>query len=267
MRQPPDILKKIIEHKAEEVARRRRRLPAAALAEKALDVSPPRGYYDALQDRVERRQPAIIAEIKKASPSRGVIRENLDPRALAFSYAQGGAACLSVLTDREFFLGSEAYLQLARDSCPLPVLRKEFMIDPYQVHEARAIGSDCILLIAAILDDALMAELASLARELGMDVLVEVHDAAEVQRALRVDTPLLGVNNRNLQTFETRLETTLDLAAQVPPDRLLVSESGIHTASDVALLRDHGIHAFLIGEACMQAEEPGAKLRELFFGA
>jgi indole-3-glycerol phosphate synthase len=211
------------------------------------------------------RQPAIIAEIKKASPSQGVIRDPFDPAQIARSYQSGGATCLSVLTDHDFFQGSEAYLAQAKQACNLPVLRKDFMIDPYQVFEARAIGADCILLIVAALDDAVLGELAQLATQLKLDVLVEVHDAAELQRALQLPLPLIGINNRNLRTFETSLDTTLQLLADIPEDRIVVTESAIHSREDVATMREHGVNAFLVGEAFMRAAEPGEKLQELFY--
>jgi Indole-3-glycerol phosphate synthase len=201
---------------------------------------------------------------QKASPSKGVIREDFQPIAIGQDYAMNGAACLSVLTDKDFFQGSEVYLQLVRERCPLPVLRKDFMIDPYQIFEARALGADCILLIVAALEDSQMHELSDTATKLGMDVLVEVHDAAELQRALTLDTKLIGINNRNLRTFETSLQTTLDLKTHIPADRLIITESGIHTHEDVQLMLDNGIYTFLIGEAFMCAESPGQKMRELF---
>ena len=210
------------------------------------------------------RQPAVIAEVKKASPSKGVLREHFVPADIARSYEAGGAACLSVLTDERFFQGSAAFLQQARAACGLPVLRKDFLIDTYQVVEARAMGADCILLIAACLDDGLMSELEACAFELGMDVLVEVHDGAELDRALRLKTPLLGVNNRNLRTFEVSLDTTLDLLERIPDDRLLVTESGILARADVQRMRSADVHAFLVGEAFMRAEDPGQALRDLF---
>jgi len=264
MTQTPDILKKILAKKAEEVERRKQHRSIADLDAIAADVERPRGFCRALQDKVLAKKPAIIAEIKKASPSKGVIREDFQPVAIGQDYAMNGAACLSVLTDKEFFQGSEVYLQMVRERCPLPVLRKDFMIDPYQIHEARALGADCILLIAAALEDGQMHELSDTATRLGMDVLVEVHDAAEMERALTLDTRLIGVNNRNLRTFETSLQTTLDLKAQVPEDRIIITESGIHTHDDVQLMLDNGIYAFLVGEAFMRAESPGQKMRELF---
>ncbi|MEY3105918.1 MAG: indole-3-glycerol phosphate synthase, partial [Pseudomonadota bacterium] len=216
------------------------------------------------QYKVLAKKPAIIAEIKKASPSQGVIRENFQPVLIGQDYAMNGATCLSVLTDKEFFQGSEAYLQMVRERCPLPVLRKDFMIDVYQVYEARALGADCILLIVAALEDDLMRELADTAKKLGMDVLVEVHDAEELQRALKLDTKLIGINNRNLRTFETALQTTLDLKQQIPEDRIVITESGIHTSDDVKLMRDNNVYAFLVGEVFMRSESPGKKMRELF---
>lgn len=260
----PDILKKILDTKSEEIARRKQNTPVDMLREIASGVERPRGFAAALQSKVATRKPAIIAEVKKASPSKGIIRENFDPVAIGQDYAMNGAACLSVLTDKEYFQGSEVYLQMVRERCPLPVLRKDFMIDPYQVFEARALGADCILLIVAALEDAPMHELANTAKELGMDVLVEVHDADELQRALTLDTSLIGINNRNLRTFETSLQTTLDLKEHIPQDRIIITESGIHTTEDVKLMTDNGIFAFLVGEAFMRAPSPGQKMRELF---
>lgn len=261
---PPDILRKILARKAEEIQQRSWRTPLDALKEHIQEASSPRGFYQALRHRVDTGKPAVVAEIKKASPSRGVIREDFQPIQIAVSYADGGATCLSVLTDHDFFQGAEANLQLARAGCSLPVLRKDFIIDPYQVYEARAIEADCILLIVAALDDERMHELAQLAKELGMDVLVEVHDPGELERSLTLDLPLVGINNRNLRTFETSLRCTLDLLDRVPSDRLVVTESGIHTREDVALMRKNGVHAFLVGEAFMKAEQPGEALKALF---
>ena len=265
MSSPPDILKKIIHRKAEEVAQRQAAVSLAEMERRSQAASPVRGFVASIRNRLEAGQAAVIAEIKKASPSKGVIRENFQPDAIARSYEKGGAACLSVLTDIDFFQGSDAYLQQARAACRLPVLRKDFMIDPWQVFEARALGADCILLIAAVLEDAQMKELAQLATRLRMDVLVEVHDGEELERALPLDLPLIGINNRNLRTFVTSLQTTLDLLKAIPGDRIVVTESGIHTPDDVALMRSHQVHTFLVGEAFMKAEEPGEKLRELFF--
>ncbi len=259
-----DVLQRILARKTEEIAERRARVPLATLRGQLAEASPVRGFVAALQQQVGVGRPAVIAEVKKASPSKGVIRPDFDPVAIAASYARGGAACLSVLTDVDFFQGSDAYLQQARAACTLPVLRKDFTIDPYQVVEARVLGADCVLLIAAALDDRALAELAALASELGMDALIEVHDAAELDRALRIDAPLIGINNRSLRTFEVSLDTTLGLRERVPADRLLVTESGIHAPDDVARMRAAGVHAFLVGEAFMRAADPGAELRRLF---
>lgn len=259
-----DILNTILAKKAEEVAQRKQNIPLSALQDIASRVEKPRGFYAALRNKVAAQKPAIIAEIKKASPSQGVIRPDFQPVTIAQDYAMNGAACLSVLTDKPFFQGSEVYLTMVRERCPLPVLRKDFIIDAYQCHEARALGADCILLIIAALSDSQLQEYSQLATELGMDVLVEVHDADELQRALALNTPLIGINNRNLRTFVTDLHTTLDLKTQLPAERLLVTESGIHTRADVQLMLDNAVFAFLIGEAFMRAEHPGLKMRELF---
>jgi len=261
-----DILNRIIAVKREEIAAARPRRSAADLQELAGAQSAPRGFAAAMQARVARGDAAVIAEIKKASPSKGVLREHFDPAAIAASYERHGAACLSVLTDVQFFQGHEDYLRAARAACALPVIRKDFMIDPYQVVEARAMGADCILLIAACLGDGQMAELEAAAFEHGLDVLVEVHDGAELDRALRLRTPLVGINNRNLRTFEVTLETTLGLLDRVPSGRLLVTESGILAQADVARLRAADIDAFLVGEAFMRATDPGAALASLFGG-
>ena len=264
MADTPDVLKKIVARKAEEVAERSARVPRAMLAAAAEQADPPRGFVAALRSRIGTGRPAVIAEAKKASPSKGVLRPDFDPAAIARSYERGGAACLSVLTDVDFFQGSDAALQQARGACALPVLRKDFVVDPYQVWEARSLGADCILLIAACLDDARLAELNDLARDLGMDALIEVHDAAELDRALRVDNPMVGINNRDLRSFAVSLDTTLGLLDRIPGDRLVVTESGILAADDVALMRRHGVHAFLVGEAFMRAPDPGDRLAELF---
>ena len=261
----PDILKKICHRKAEEVLARSERLPLDELRSRAKDAPPARGFALALETRVAEGRAAVIAEIKRASPSKGVLREDYRPAEIAASYARGGAACLSVLTDRDFFQGSDLDLQEARAACALPVIRKDFIIDPYQVYEARVLGADCVLLIAACLEDGPLESLSALAQGLGMDVLVEVHDAAELTRALAVPGRLIGINNRNLRTFEVSLETTLGLLESVPADRLLVTESGILGPGDVALLRGRGVHAFLVGEAFMRALDPGAALERLFF--
>lgn len=261
----PTVLEKIVARKAEEVAERRARVALDELARQAAAADPVRGFADALIRRVRAKEAAVIAEVKKASPSKGVLREHFDPVQIARSYEAGGAACLSVLTDIDFFQGADAYLKQARSACSLPVIRKDFMIDPYQVVEARALGADCILLIAAVLDDGQLAELSAEARSLGMDVLVEVHDASELERALKLETPLLGINNRNLHTFEVSLETTLDLLPRIPQDRIVVTESGILNRADVELMEINQVYAFLVGEAFMRAEQPGAELQRLFF--
>ncbi|HEX7026763.1 MAG TPA: indole-3-glycerol phosphate synthase TrpC [Gammaproteobacteria bacterium] len=260
-----DILRVILQRKVEEITERAERESLRTISERAEQASSPRGFAAALHKKITQGQSAVVAEVKKASPSKGVIRENFDPVAIAGSYASAGAACLSVLTDRDFFQGADEYLQQARAACGLPVLRKDFVIDPYQVYEARALGADCILLIVAALGDAMLAELFGLAKHLGMDALVEVHDREELERALQIDADLIGVNNRNLRTFETSLQTTLDLLDIIDNGALLVTESGIHTRDDVALMRQHGVHAFLVGEAFMRADDPGTKLKELFF--
>ncbi|HEY9028836.1 MAG TPA: indole-3-glycerol phosphate synthase TrpC [Burkholderiaceae bacterium] len=259
-----DILRRIVDVKHEEVADARARRSLADLQEIARTQSAPRGFAAAMRAKVARGDAAVIAEIKKASPSKGVLREDFDPAAIAATYAAHGAACLSVLTDVQFFQGHERYLSAARAACALPVIRKDFLIDPYQVVEARAMGADCVLLIAACLADAQMAELEAAALEQGLDVLVEVHDGAELDRALRLRTPLLGINNRNLRTFEVTLDTTLGLLPRVPADRLLVTESGILSQADVARMRAADVHAFLVGEAFMRAADPGVALESLF---
>jgi len=264
MNDTPDILKKIIHRKTEEIVDRMAMVSLQEQVERARQGSPIRGFVDHIVQTIQAGDAAVIAEIKKASPSKGVMRENFQPAEIAISYEKGGASCLSVLTDIDFFQGSDACLQQARQACSLPVLRKDFIIDPYQVYEARAIGADCILLIVAALSDSQLNELASLAMQLKMDVLVEVHDAEELVRALSLDLPLIGINNRNLRSFDTSLDTTLSLLAQIPDDRIVVTESGIHTPADVARMRAHNVNAFLVGEAFMKAEDPGDKLRELF---
>jgi indole-3-glycerol phosphate synthase len=259
-----DILKRIVAVKREEIAEARCLRDAASMRREALAQPPTRDFVGALRAKLGAGQAAVIAEIKKASPSKGVIREHFVPAEIAASYARNGAACLSVLTDRQFFQGDASYLQQARAACSLPVLRKDFMVDAWQVDEARAWGADCILLIAACLDDAQMADLEAQALELGMAVLVEVHDGDELDRALRLKTPLLGINNRNLRTFEVTLDTTLGLLARVPAGRLLVTESGILGRDDVQCMRAAGVHAFLVGEAFMRADDPGVALADLF---
>ncbi|WP_373508247.1 indole-3-glycerol phosphate synthase TrpC [Thiocapsa sp.] len=266
MADTPDILKKIIHRKVEEVSSRSARVPLDRLRAGLHEVAAPRGFADALRAKVEAGTPAVISEIKKASPSKGVLRPDFRPAEIAQSYARNGAACLSVLTDRDFFQGSDEDLKAARAASALPVIRKDFIVDPYQVYEARALGADCILLIAACLDDARLAELNDLAGQLGLDVLVEIHDAEELERALAVPGRLIGINNRNLRTFQVTLDTTLGLLDRVPSDRLLVTESGILTPEDVERMRASGVNAFLVGEAFMRADDPGEELARLFFG-
>lgn len=260
----PDILKKILQRKHEEIAERSKKLNIEQLKQKAQAALPVRGFIQSLAAKITQGKPGIIAEIKKASPSKGVMRENFDPVEIAISYERHGAACLSILTDRDFFQGHEDYLQQARAATKLPVIRKDFIIDPYQVYEARAINADCILLIVAALDDARLNELLALAQQLGMDVLMEVHDGEEMQRAIRSGAKLIGINNRNLRTFELSLATTLEMLDMVPSDRVLVTESGILSPQDVQLMRDHNVHAFLVGEAFMRAADPGERMAELF---
>jgi indole-3-glycerol phosphate synthase len=264
MADTPDILKKILHRKVEEITARAAQVPLRELTERMEHAPATRRFADALLARVGAGEAAVVAEVKKASPSKGLLRPDFDPAEIARSYERGGATCLSVLTDVQFFQGDDAYLHQARDACALPVIRKDFIIDPYQVYEARAIGADCILLIVACLGDTQLSELTGLAHHLGMDVLTEVHDAAELARALAVPGRLIGINNRNLRTFDVNLDTTLGLLDQIPADRLTVTESGIHTREDVALMRRNGVHAFLIGESFMRAPDPGAKLAELF---
>ena len=259
-----DILQKIVAVKREEIAAARARRDEASLRRDAEALGGQRDFVGALRAKVADGQPAVIAEIKKASPSKGVLREHFVPAEIAAGYERHGAAALSVLTDVQFFQGASAYLEQARDACALPVLRKDFMVDAYQVFEARAKGADCILLIAACLDDAEMAALEAQAHALGMAVLVEVHDGAELERALRLKTPLIGINNRNLRTFEVTLATTLGLLEQVPADRLPITESGILARADVQRMRFAGVHTFLVGEAFMRAVDPGAALQALF---
>ena len=274
-----DILQKILTVKRQEIATAKADKPIAALLAKAESEAPPRDFVDAIRRRIAAGLPAVIAEIKKASPSKGLLREDFDSSSIAKSYARNGAACLSVLTDEQFFQGSVQYLKEARAACDLPVLRKDFMLDEYQVIESRAMGADCILLIVAAFSGpdatnagdgdksdpvARMKELEALAQSLGMAVLVEVHDGTELELALQLNTPLIGINNRNLRTFETRLETTLELLARIPADRIVVTESGIHGIADVSQMREHRVDAFLVGEAFMRAHDPGLELKRLF---
>ncbi len=260
----PDILKKIIARKIEEIAERKQGCALPEMRQRAEAADGVRGFADAIKVKIASGHSAVIAEIKKASPSKGVMRENFHPADIAASYEKAGAACISVLTDADFFQGSEEYFQQARAACSLPVIRKDFIIDPYQVYESRAIGADCILLIVAALNDVQLNELSSLARELNMDVLVEVHDAEELERAMLLKLPLIGINNRNLRTFEVSLRNTLDLLKQIPGDRIVVTESAIHNIEDVALMRENDVNAFLVGEAFMRAEDPGVELSRLF---
>lgn len=260
----PDILLKILKRKEEEIQSRSAVTSMESLLQEAAKASKPRGFVEAIRAKLRDHQPGVIAEIKKASPSKGVMREDFHPAEIAKSYALHGAACLSVLTDCDFFQGCERFLMDARAACDLPVIRKDFIIHPYQVAEARAIGADCILLIAAALEDGELRDLAVQAQDLGMDVLIEVHDRVELDRTLQLDLPLLGINNRNLRTFEVSLDTTLDLLEQIPEDRIVVTESGILAPADVELMRRRGVNAFLVGESFMRADDPGQKLAELF---
>ena len=259
-----DILKKILQRKVEENNERSQTVSLNDLVERCKTAPAPRGFIQSMRNKIAAGDAAVIAEIKKASPSKGVMRENFVPAEIAKSYADNGAACLSILTDEDYFQGCTDYLIEARAACDLPVIRKDFIIDPYQVYEARAMGADCILLIVAALDDASLHGLLAQANQLGMDVLMEVHDEDEMRRALETDCELIGVNNRNLRTFETSLDTTLRMQTMVPANRLLVTESGIHTKDDVTMMRENDVHAFLVGEAFMKVDEPGEKLAELF---
>lgn len=259
------VLDRILLRKVEEVAERKQSVTLAELKIQAAQQTPARGFIAALKTKIALGDAAVIAEVKKASPSKGIIREDFHPEKIASSYANGGAACLSVLTDRDYFQGHEDYLLQARAACALPVLRKDFTIDVYQVWEARALGADCILLIVAALSDALMAELFAAANEAGLDTLVEVHTEEELQRALKLDAELIGINNRNLHTFDTSLDTTIELLKQMPANRLAVTESGIHSRDDVRRMRDAGVDTFLVGEAFMRANEPGDELQRMFY--
>jgi len=264
MNKPPDILQKILKRKTDEIKERSQFLSIADMEKRIESLDAVRGFERAIAEKINAGESAVIAEIKKASPSKGVIRADFNPRLIAESYQSGGATCLSVLTDKDFFQGADEYVQQAKQACMCPVLRKEFIIDPYQVFEARVIGADCILLIVSALHDAQLNDLAKLAGELQLDVLIEVHDQAELERALVVNTKLIGINNRNLRTFETRLQTTLELKQYVPDDRIIVTESAIYTREDVAMMRNNGVNAFLIGEAFMRTENPGETLAGLF---
>jgi len=264
MNKTPDILQKILKRKAEEITEAAAKESMIELSKRAESALPVRGFISSIENKIAAGEAAVIAEIKKASPSKGVIRENFVPADIARSYEKGGAACLSVLTDKDYFQGAEEYLMQAREATKLPVIRKDFIIDPYQVYEARAMNADCILLIVSALGDAVMNELLALAHHLEMDVLMEVHDREEMERAILSGAKLIGVNNRNLRTFDVSLQTTLDMLDMLPQDRILVTESGIHVADDVKLMRENNINAFLVGEAFMRADEPGEKLAELF---
>jgi len=266
MSNTPDILKKITRRKLEEIEERNRKVPIEQLIGRA-NPDGCRGFAQALQTKIHAGKAGVIAEIKKASPSKGVMREDFQPAEIARSYEAGGATCLSILTDVDFFQGSDIYLEQARVATQLPVIRKDFIIDPYQVYEASVINADCILLIVACLEDKQMRLLHDLAIKLGMDVLIEVHDEQELHRALKIPNPLIGINNRNLRTFDVSLETSINMLKQIPDDRIIVTESGIHTAQDVELMRSHNVNAFLVGEAFMRAEQPGEKLSELFFNS
>lgn len=261
----PTILKKIIKRKWEEIGARKKQRTISSLEQQAAEADSPRGFANALLTMHQQNQAAVIAEAKKASPSQGVIRENFDPAAIAKSYSAAGACCLSVLTDQDFFQGHDDYLLAARAACELPVIRKDFTVDPYQVVEARALNADCVLLIAAALSDEQMAELVACALEQHLDVLIEVHNHQELERALKFEQlPLLGINNRDLHSFEVSLQTTLDLLAEIPSGKMVITESGIHAPQDVELMRSHGVNGFLVGEAFMRAKEPGEKLAQLF---
>lgn len=260
----PTVLKRIIDQKVAEVAACKQRVSFSAIQDKAASADPTRGFVSALRKRVADGQAAVIAEVKKASPSKGIIREDFEPAEIAVSYEQGGATCLSVLTDRDFFMGSDEYLKAARAACSLPVLRKDFTIDPYQIWEARALGADAILLIVACLETAHLKDLYQCAREAGVDALVEVHDRQELEEALSLGPELIGINNRDLHTFDTALDTTLELLSAIPAGVQVVTESGIHTRDDVAHMRANQVHSFLIGEAFMRAQDPGAQLKGMF---
>ncbi len=260
-----DVLDKIMSHKAEEVAYEKSQISLAELKAQAADVEPPRGFVKSLQANLNNNRSAIIAEIKKASPSKGLIRENFNPVKIAESYQKYGASCLSVLTDKEFFQGSPDYFAQARQASTLPMLRKDFMLDDYQIYQSKVMHADCVLLIVAALEDGLMQDLAGRAIELDLDVLVEVHNAKELERGLRLNTPMIGINNRNLRTFETSLSNTTDLLNSIPDEVIVVTESGIHTEKDITLMREHKVNSFLVGEAFMRADEPGQRLEELFF--
>ncbi len=264
MNKTPDILQKILQRKHEEIAERMHKTSLQSLESRAQNTPAARGFVRAIANKIQHNKPAVIAEIKKASPSKGVLRENFVPAEIAKSYAAGGATCLSVLTDIHFFQGSDEYLKQARAACDLPVIRKDFIVDPYQVYEAKVMEADCILLIVAALSDRQLTELTHLAYRLGLDVLIEVHNEAELVRALPLETKLIGINNRNLRTFDISLQTTIDLLKLIPENRIVVTESGIHQNDDISLMQSHAVNAFLVGEAFMRAEDPGAELKKIF---
>jgi len=261
----PTILQKILDRKAQEVAERSKLISLSELETQAKQADPVRGFIRAMEQKLDNKQAAVIAEAKKASPSKGLLRDPFDPAAIARSYEQGGACCLSVLTDQDFFQGHEDYLIAARAACSLPIIRKDFIVDPYQVVEARAMAADCILLIASALEQTQLKNLADLAQQWDLDVLIEVHNREELMRALELDLKLIGINNRNLHNFETSLETTYQLLKDIPEDRIVVTESGIHQQEDVKAMQAHGVNSFLVGEAFMRAKDPGEKLKSLFF--
>ena len=265
MKNTPEILSKIVEHKKNELVERKLHMPLERMQDMAKNAASPRGFERALRGAQAAKRPGVIAEIKRASPSKGILRENFNPMEIAASYQMNGASCVSILTDTEFFKGSCTILELARKTCFLPILRKDFIIDTYQVYETRAIDADCLLLIVAALDDEKLAELYALGKELRLDILLEVHNEEEMDRALKLEPTMIGINNRNLHTFELSLNTTFNLLSKVPDNCHVVTESGIHTKDDVALMMNKGVNSFLVGEAFMVAEEPGAKLKELFF--
>ena len=260
----PTILKKILARKRVEVAERVALVPLSFLIENLVTASEPRGFTEAVKAKISVGESAVIAEIKKASPSKGVIRNNFDPAQIAKSYEKGGACCLSVLTDIDFFQGSDAHLQAAREACHLPVIRKDFIVDEYQIYEARVLGADCVLLIVAALDEIQLKQLHKLTVSLGMDVLIEVHNEDELEIAIQLDNTLIGINNRDLHTFEVSLDNTYRLLDKIPTKAIVVTESGIHTSDDVAAMRERKVHGFLVGEAFMRSEQPGEKLKELF---
>ena len=259
------ILQEIVAHKKGEVSRAKGNTSFSELEMHFGEILPPRGFCDAIRRKIQRKEPAIIAEIKKASPSKGLIRENFEPGKHAIQYEKNGATCISVLTDVNYFQGADVYLQQAREACDLPVIRKDFMIDPYQIAESKLLGADCILLIVAALQQSQLIELAAYAKDISIDVLVEIHNQEELDRAMEIDSDLIGINNRNLHTFETSLQTTLDLACRLPPEKLVITESGINSVADVKLMTDNDIFGFLVGESFMRAPDPGSKLKELFF--